>query len=88
MDANQESVSIEQKKEGCESSGNEFNQDDENSPDYRVTGIAENLPIHFIERILYSVNFLLICDDYRRKLSFNGIILILCFFQFISLIRV
>lgn len=52
MDASNETVSIDEKKEVCESSGNEFNEDDESPADYRVTGIVENSPIHFIERIL------------------------------------
>lgn len=55
MDANHEAVSIDQKKEGCESSGNGFNEEDENSADYTVTGIVESLSSHFIERILYSI---------------------------------
>lgn len=43
MDASHEAVSLDQKKEGCESSGPGFNQDDESSADYRVTGNMENL---------------------------------------------
>lgn len=39
VDASHEAVSLDQKKEGCESSGPGFNQDDESSADYRVTGV-------------------------------------------------
>ena len=43
MDASHEVVSLDQKKEVCESSDSEFNQNDESSTDYRVTDIVENL---------------------------------------------
>ncbi|KAA0032220.1 OTU domain-containing protein [Cucumis melo var. makuwa] len=39
VDASHEVVSLDQKKEVCESSDSEFNQNDESSTDYRVTGV-------------------------------------------------
>lgn len=55
MDASHEAVSLDQKKEGCESSGPGFNQDDESSADYRVTGNMENLHCNYLDFLRITV---------------------------------